>query len=355
MVKEYPNDIRNRAVGMILGGMSQTDVSRHLDINLRTIQRWFALCKKSKSLKNKPGRGRKTAFSKSSKIIIAKSLSKRHKSTRKLAKILQKRGQTVSHVTVYKYLKNTLHAKPFKPQKQPKMTNAQKKSRLQFCKERKNWDVKEWRRVLFSDESPYQLYYAPNRQNNRIWALKSRNVTPIETIKFPLKINVWGMMSHRALSNLHFIPRGQSLTSEYYVEEILKKSLMPTIRRKRLNGPICERKMLLNMSKSIFQQDGAPAHTAKKAQEWCLQNLKGFWKKGIWPANSPDLNPIENLWAILQNHLDLLDPPTNEESLKNNLKRAWSEINEDILDNLISSMPNRVRLCIANGGGYIKK
>ena len=87
------------------------------------------------------------------------------------------------------------------------------------------------------------------------------------------------MMSYRALFNLHFIPRGQSI-SEYYVEEILKKSLMSTINRKRLNGPICERKMMLNISKSIFQQDGAPAHTAKKAQDWCIQNLKGFLEEG---------------------------------------------------------------------------
>ena len=112
---------------------------------------------------------------------------------------------------------------------------------------------------------------------------------------------------------------------------------------------------MLNISKSIFQQDRAPAHTAKKAQDWCIQNLKGFWKKGIWPANSPDLNPTENLWAILQSHFDLLDPTTNEESLKNSLKKAWSEINEDTLDNLMSSMPNRVKLCIVDGGGYIKK
>ena len=56
MVKEYSNDIRNRTVGMILGGMSQTNVSRNLNVNLRTIQRWRALSKKSISLNNKPER-----------------------------------------------------------------------------------------------------------------------------------------------------------------------------------------------------------------------------------------------------------------------------------------------------------
>ena len=45
MVKEYLDDIRNRAVGMILGGMSQTNVSRGLNVNLRTIQRWWGLKK----------------------------------------------------------------------------------------------------------------------------------------------------------------------------------------------------------------------------------------------------------------------------------------------------------------------
>ena len=35
-------------------------------------------------------------------------------------------------------------------------------------------------------------------------------------------------------------------------------------------------------------QDGAPAHTAKATQEWCMNNFPRLWKKGEWPANSPD-------------------------------------------------------------------
>ena len=199
MVTEYTIDVRNRAIGMILAGMSQTKVSHALKINLRTIQRWWALSKKGKSLSNKPGRGRKKSLSKAAKIIIAKSLSKPHKSTRILTQDLRRRDiVSVSHFTVLNYLKS-LRATPYKPQKQPNITDSQKKSRLNFCKERKNWGVEEWRRILFSDESPFQLYHTPNRQNNRVWARKRDNIPPVKTVKYPLKVNVWGMMSHSAL------------------------------------------------------------------------------------------------------------------------------------------------------------
>ena len=43
----------------------------------------------------------------------------------------------------------------------------------------------------------------------------------------------------------------------------------------------------------IWQQDGAPAHTAKKVQDWCEANLILFWSKDVWPPSSPDLNPLD--------------------------------------------------------------
>ena len=70
-------------------GMSQTNVFCSFYVNLRTLKRWWALSKKSKSLKNKPGSDWKPAFSRSCKIIIAQFLSKRHKSTRKLANMYE--------------------------------------------------------------------------------------------------------------------------------------------------------------------------------------------------------------------------------------------------------------------------
>ena len=46
----------------------------------------------------------------------------------------------------------------------------------------------------------------------------------------------------------------------------------------------------------VWQQDGAPAHTAKKVQKFCKKNLAKFWSKEMWPPSSPDLNPLDFFW-----------------------------------------------------------
>ncbi|KAI6661477.1 hypothetical protein LOD99_13350 [Oopsacas minuta] len=350
MVKEATSATRSRAVGM-----TQIRVSQSLGVNIRTIRRWLSRNKSGRSLENKPGRGCKSTITKIAKIVIAKSICKRHQSTRRLAKRLHSKGCPVSHVTVHTYLRSTLSVKPFKPQKQPKITEKQRMARLQFCKDRKSWKKEEWRRVLFSDESPFELYPHLNHQNDRVWAYKQSQVLPTETVKFPSKILVWGMMSYRAVSELHIIPKGQTVNADYYVREILNKSLMSTMQRQPEEASILRRKMLPDMSRAIFQQDGAPAHTAKKTQEWCDNNLVEFWTKETWPGNSPDLNPIENLWSIVKHDIQMMPTPTNVLMLENHVKLAWSRISPEILENLVSGMCNRVKLCIKRKGGYIRK
>ena len=103
----------------------------------------------------------------------------------------------------------------------------------------------------------------------------------IETVKQPLKVMVWAMMSHRGLSDLHIVPRGQTVTAEYCVEEVLKKTATSAMNRKRQKGPPTQVKPLSKMSGTIFQQDGAPAHHAASTQQWCKTNPSGFREKGV--------------------------------------------------------------------------
>ncbi len=72
----------------------------------------------------------------------------------------------------------------------------------------------------------------------------------------------------------------------------------------------------------IFQQDLAPAHTAKGTKSW-------FNDHGVtvldWPANSPDLNPIENLWGIVKKKMRYTRP-NNADDLKATVKETWASI-----------------------------
>ena len=242
MAKHQRESTHSRAVGMIAGGMTHGQVAEALGVSRRTICRWLSRDKSGQTLESKPSRGRKSYISRVAKIVIAKSVLKRGQSTRKLARRLTASGHPVSKSAVHRYLRVTMKLKPIKPRLQPKLTEPQKKRRLEFAMARRNWTVKDWRRVLFSDESPFELYHPPNRQNDRVWAHHSSEVPPTETVKQPLKIMVWGMMSYRGLSDLHIIPRDQTVTAKYYVDEILSKTATSAMTRN------CRRRGLLPKS-----------------------------------------------------------------------------------------------------------
>ena len=138
---------------------------------------------------------------------------------------------------------------------------------------------------------------------------------------------VWVMMSHQGLSELHVIPPKTKVDTKYYVENIFEESCLPAINRTPSDGSVLERRMVADKSKAIFMQDGpAPAHRSATAQQWCRDDLPHFWPKEERPGNSPDLNPIEELWAILQQEIDKREPATSLAQLERQLKSAWSRI-----------------------------
>ncbi len=85
----------------------------------------------------------------------------------------------------------------------------------------------------------------------------------------------------------------------------------------------------------IFQHDLAPVHTAKGTKSW-------FNNHGVivldWPANSPDLNPIENIWGIVKRKMRDTSP-NNADDLKAAIKETWASITPEQCHKLINSMP----------------
>ena len=132
-------------------------------------------------------------------------------------------------------------------------------------------------------------------------------------------------MTDRGLTKLHMHRTGQTLTSEYYIDQILEKEVKPFTSRLQVTGGPIERKLFSSKKEMTFVQDGAPAHTSKATQTWCQKNLPSFVAKDGWPANSPDFNPIESIWSITD-ETTYNDPALKTmKQLKRRLRFAWIE------------------------------
>ena len=88
-----------------------------------------------------------------------------------------------------------------------------------------------------------------------------------------------------------------------------------------------------------------------------IQVAKGFLNENVpviidWPSNSPDLNPIENLWAIVKKNVEKRMPKSLDD-LKQFLVEEWELIPDSLLINLVNSMKNRCALIIENNGERI--
>ena len=98
----------------------------------------------------------------------------------------------------------------------------------------------------------------------------------------------------------------------------------------------------------LFQDDNAPVHWAATTMRWKDENMISCLP---WPAQSPDLNPIEHVWDYLERKVRARQrKPKNRDELVTALQEEWNKIDTQYLENLVQSMPRRVKAVIENHG-----
>ncbi len=168
--------------------------------------------------------------------------------------------------------------------------------RLTWAKEKKNWTVAQWSKVLFTDESKFCISFG--NQGPRVWRKDGEAHSPSclkSSVKFPQSVMIWGAMSSTGVGPLGFLKT--KITAPVY-QDILEHYMLPSADQ------------LFKDANFIFQQDLAPAHTAKSTKSWL-----NYYGVGVldWPANSPDLNPIENQWDIAKRKMRNKRPKNADE------------------------------------------
>ncbi len=104
-------------------------------------------------------------------------------------------------------------------------------------------------------------------------------------------------------------------------------------------------------SNDYFQQDNTPCHTAQITSDWFLEHDNEF-SLLKWPPQSPDLNPIEHLWDVVEREIRIMDvQPTNLQQLRDDIMSIWTKISEECFQHLVESMPRRIKAVLKVKGG----
>jgi hypothetical protein len=250
-----------------------------------------------------------------------------------------------SAMTINRILRENLHVKPYKSRRRRMYLaggQAERLRRMKLLKTR--LAVFDPKAVIFSDEKIFRVDQVWNSQNRRVYSVSLAQSAPehlyVGNSQRAPGIMVFAAISGSGVSPLVFVDPGAKVNQEYYREKILRSAVLPWVQCTFTNVPY------------IFQQDGAPSHTAHSVQAFCEANFHDFLRRTEWPAASLDMNPCDFfLWGWLEAQVNS-KTYTSVTQLKHALIKAWSKIDLDVVESAcVHAFKKRLALAIAKKGG----
>lgn len=340
--KELSDETKNYIVSLIDNGLRVGETSKLLGLNRSTVGKVYKRFQDRKSVENRPRNGRPKKFT--DRCVSALSRIVKKDRTASVDEISNEFRASTSVEVCNKTITRKLHSWGYSKHVQAKkmgIREVNRKKRRQYCRGKLHWTVaNQWKKVIFSDEMT--IIIKPDgrvklwRKADEKWSvfcLGSLHVGP----KTTLKLMVWGCITYNGVGPLVFV-EGNMDSVKYC--RVLNDHFLPFVAERCTPG------------RWYLQEDNASIHRSAYTEDWKKrQRIPAFF----WPPQSPDLNPIENVWNALKNYVKkhLRDIHTTAD-LRGSLTTCWNGLSLVYLRSLYSSLPRRCQQVLRMKGHITK-
>ena len=302
-------------------GKTSIEIGDEVGLSPSQVNRIIMAYKQNGRLQRKRGSGRQPVLTKAQKLKLCRLVEKYPEMS--AATLAAECKINCSPQTIRNYLKSIGYSYK-KTESQPYLTVQDYKERLFFAQSYRDYDFTT---TIFVDESIFQV-----GQSYYCW---SKIGEPLESLKgsFLPKVSVWASISTLGKLSLTFY---EGSLDQFDYQRILRYNLYRQANR------------IWGQGVWVMLQDGASCHTAQSTIDSISQHAGDIVD---WPASSPDLNPIENIWSILKDKVARRNPQTKEE-LKLCIRQEWNNLDNQEVISIAESMPKRVRMLIESEGEY---
>lgn len=317
---------------------------------LATLKRWLQRIDATGAAQRKHGSGRPRSARTivninhvRQAIVTPLNSPRKHITPRRIAPVLG-----ISRRSVQRIISKDLRMRVFKRLPVTQLSEHDKLRRRIRCETLLGrFNDRTVQRIFFTDEKLFTVSPVIVPQNDRVYstALLKRHVRHRSLVKhrchFSHSVMVAVGISMKGKSRVIFLPNGQTITAQYYCDNMLSTIFLPDCHR------------IFNNWQFTFQQDSASAHRAQRTIAFLRQNVPDFISPDEWPPKSPDMNPVDYfVWGKLQEAVYSV-PIRDLEHLKERIHLCWNALPQRHINAAILGWRNRLQMCVNENGAAI--